>query len=393
MGVYAFITCGLFLFLLGFTKKGVSGRKRPLPLFCYLAGVFLGALPFVVYLGLHGALDDLVHNSYIQLVYQIPTWGLQFPPLSSFLSQFNTERLKSFTTETFRWYLPVLLCLIAATYLLHRSLQRVFWNSESSAKLLLLLLAGITLFRTALGRSDSPHLVYGATMMWFIWIFFLERGIFWIWHRPGIGPKVTIRDGFMVKQDFDKKRYIPKIIMKSVCVLIPSVIFLWYISAVHHPVKVFKDRLISLTQYQSIPRNVLQTLERAGGIQLPTDQVSQVQQVVKYIQSNTSENDTIFDFSSQGAYYFFANRKSATRYHQIAYAATKSMQEEVIRDLDKSQTKLVILGTGGWFDNIDGVPSTDRHPLIARYLEEHYREAANINGTIILRRKTSHIEH
>jgi len=234
------------------------------------------------------------------------------------------------------------------------------------------LLAGITLFRTALGRSDSPHLVYGATMMWFIWIFFLERGILWIWHRPE-----------MVKC----QRHIPKIIMKSVCVLIPSVIFLWYISTVHHPVKVFKDRLISLTQYQSIPRNVPQTLDRAGGIQLPADQVSQVQQVVKYIQSNTSENDTIFDFSSQGAYYFFANRKSATRYHQIAYAATKSMQEEVIYALDKSQPKLVILGTGGWFDNIDGVSSTDRHPLIAKYLEENYREAANINGTIILRRR------
>ncbi|MBC8230277.1 hypothetical protein H8E77_12075 [bacterium] len=401
MGVYAFITCGLFLFLLGFTKKGVSGRKRPLPLFCYLAGVFLGALPFVVYFGLHGAIDDLVYNSYIQLVYQIPTWGLQFPPVSSFLSQFNAEGLESFTTETFRWYLPVLLCLIATTYLLHRVLQRVFWSAESNAKLLLLLLAGITLFRTALGRSDSPHLVYGATMMWFIWIFFLERSILWIWHRPEMFASLTNDFVLWAKWQNGKvailncalatlpprQRHIPKIIMKSVCVLIPSVIFLWYISTVHHPVRVFKDRLISLTQYQSIPRNVPQTLEGAGGIQLPADQVSQLQQVVKYIQSNTSENDTIFDFSSQGAYYFFANRKSATRYHQIAYAATKSMQEEVIHDLDKSQTKLAILGTGGWFDNIDGVPSTDRHPLIAQYLEEHYQEAVNINGTIILRRR------
>jgi hypothetical protein len=420
MGVYAFITCGLFLFLFGFTQKGVSGRKRPLPLFCYLAGVFLSALPFVVYFGLHGALDDLVRNSYIQLAYQIPTWGLQFPPLSSFLVQLNAEGLKSFQSETFRWYLPVLFYLIAATYLLHRALQGIFWSSESSPKLLLLLLAGITLFRTALGRSDSPHLVYGATMMWFIWIFFLERGIFWIWHRPEMAKWLK---GKMARwQDGNEggscplaslpscpspscplaplplsllpfcQHHIPKIITKSVCVLVPSVIFLWYISTVHHPVKVFKDRLISLTQYRSIPRNVPQTLERAGGIQLPENQVSQVQQVVKYIQSNTYENDTIFDFSSQGAYYFFANRKSATRYHQIAYAATKSMQEEVIRDLDKSQTKLVILSTGGWFDNIDGVLAPNRHPLIAKYLEEHYQEAANINGTIILNRKKSHVE-
>lgn len=398
MGVYAFVTCSAFLFLFGFTQKGVSGRKRPLPLFCYIAGVFLGALPFVVYFGLYRALDDLVRNSYIQLAYQIPIWGLQFPPLSSFLSQVNTEGLKSFQSETFRWYLPVLLYLIAATYLLHRALQRSLWSSKSSAKLLLLLLAGIALFRTALGRSDSPHLVFGATMMWFIWLFFLERGILWIWYRPGIAkwPNDKMAKGQDGKEAIlncplaplpSCQRYLPQIIMKSICVLIPAVISLWYTSTVHHPVKVFKERLISLAQYRSIPRNVPETLERAGGIQIPEDQVSQVKQVVKYIQSNTSEDDVIFDFSSQGAYYFFANRKSATRYHQIAYAATKSMQEEVIRDLEKSRTKLVILRTGGWFDNIDGVPSADRHPLIAKYLVEHYQETVNINGTIILRRK------
>jgi len=391
MGVYAFISCGLFLFLLGFTQKGVSGRKRPLPLFCYLTGVFLGALPFVVYFGLHSALDDLVSNSYVQLVYQIPTWGLQFPPLSSFLVQLNTEGLKSFQSETFRWYLPVLSYLIAATYLLHRALQGIFWSSESNAKLLLLLLAGITLFRTALGRSDSPHLVYGATMMWFIWIFFLERGIFWIGQKSkgakGLISHLSTLPSCPTPPFPPARRGEALLPFCHLALLIPSVMFLWYISTVHHPVKVFKDRLISLTQYRSIPRNVLQTLERAGGIQLPEDQVSQVQQVVKYIQSNTYENDTIFDFSSQGAYYFFANRKSATRYHQIAYAATKSMQEEVIRDLDKSQTKLVILSTGGWFDNIDGILAPNRHPLIAKYLAEYYQETVNINGTIILNRR------
>jgi hypothetical protein len=264
--------------------------------------------------------------------------------------------------------------------------------------LLLLLLAGITLFRTALGRSDSPHLIYGAPMMWFIWIFFLERGILWIVQKckeakgqkgketKGLISHLSTSPSCPSRVAASRESGLALLPFCLLAILIPSFIFLWYISTVHHPVKVAKDRLTSLTQYRSIPRNVPQTLERAGGIQLPEDQVSQVQRVVKYIQSNTYENDTIFDFSSQGAYYFFANRKSATRYHQIAYAATKSMQEEVIRDLEKSQTKLVILSTGGWFDNIDGVSSTDRHPLIAKYLEEHYQEAVNINGTVIMQR-------
>lgn len=414
MGLYIGAACGLFLFLFGFTQKSVSNKKRILPLFCYGAGVFFGFLPFAVYFGTHGALDDLIRNSYIQLAYQIPIWGLQFPTLSGTFAQLSTEGFKSFIlSETLRWYLPVLLYLIAATYLLHRAMQGVlwtdnyrifkhsnsdaegntpnerlvFWNTHSNAKLLLLLLGGITLFRTALGRSDSPHLIFGATMMWFIGLLFLERGILWIWARgKGEGKsKDCIKEN--VKNFMNVFNVNISRVIKCVFVLIPIACFLWFVSEVYHPIEAAKGRLTFLTRYKTIPRNVTQTLERAGGIQLSADQVAQVQKIVVYIQSHTDADDTIFDFSSQGAYYFFANRPSATRYHQIAYAATKSMQEEVIRDLEQTRTKLIIFRAGGWFDNIDGVPSVERHPLIAQYLETNYEEVANINGTVILKRK------
>ena len=176
-------------------------------------------------------------------------------------------------------------------------------------------------------------------------------------------------------------------VIKCVFVLIPIACFLWFVGEVYHPIEAAKGRLTFLTRYKTIHRDVPQTLERAGGIQLSADQVTQIQKVVSYIQSHTDADDTIFDFSSQGAYYFFANRPSATRYHQIAYAATKSMQEEVIRDLERNGTKLAIFRSGGWFDNIDGVSSVERHPLIAQYLETNYEEATNINGVIILKRK------
>jgi hypothetical protein len=127
-------------------------------------------------------------------------------------------------------------------------------------------------------------------------------------------------------------------------------------------------------------------LNRIGRENIQTDQAEHIARVVAYIQNHTQPNERIFDFTSQGAYYFFANRLSATRYHQVAYASTPSMQMEVTHDLKKNETNLVIFKTGGWFDRIDGIPSEQRHPIIAQYLKEHYKLAVNINGTQILNR-------
>ena len=63
------------------------------------------------------------------------------------------------------------------------------------------------------------------------------------------------------------------------------------------------------------------------------------------------------------------------------------MQQEVINALETDQTKQVIYKTGGWFDNIDDIPTEKRLPLIAHYLDQYYQLAANINGTDILKRK------
>jgi len=375
IGLYSFAACALFLMVFGFTSKGISLKLRALPVLCYGIGAFLGFLPFAVYFGWHFALDDVIRNSYIQCVYQIPTWGLRFPELMGALAGITSLKdIANFVlSETFRWYLPVLLFLIAATYLFYRAVQGGFWNSESNAKLLLLFLAGITFFRTALGRSDGGHLTYGATIMWFIALFFLERAFLKAWRNPSDEGGNQTRKSFRIPQ--------------AILVSIPIVVFVWYVSNFHRPVDVAKSRLVAPTQYGNIQRNAPETLERAGGIQLSGDQVNQIQQVVKYIRSNTSPDEPIFDFSSQGAYYFFANRPAATRYHQIAYASTNNTQKEVIQALEQTKTKLVIFKTGGWFDNIDGIPSTDRHPIIARYLDENYEEAVNLNGTVILRRR------
>ena len=370
IGLYTLGAMGLFLLIYGL-QSGIALRKRPLPLISYSCGVMLGFLPVGIYFFSHGALDDAIWNSYIQCRYQLATWGLAFPSLSKTIALLSTEGWRAFIFSVgFRWYLPVCIFLIVAAYLTYRRLSGTY--SANTMKLFLLLLGGVAFFRTALGRSDGGHLTFGATFLWLLCLLPLEGGIFSMF-RVGL---LSLRGK------------IPwHAALKAAWVLIPTVIFCWYVGAVHHPVAGFSAKWQQLRQNPFKQRVVSEELARAGTVDIPDDQVQQIQKVVAYIQENTAPNENIFDFTSQGAYYFFANRPGVTRFHQVSYASTPAMQQEVITALEQDKTRLVIFKTGGWFDAVDGIRVEERHALIAVYLQENYEPAINVNGTEILMRK------
>ena len=370
IGLYTLGGIGLFLFLCGL-QSGIEIRKRPFPLINYSCGVLLGFLPIAAYFFSHSALDDAIWNSYIQCRYQLATWGLAFPSLSKTLTLLSSEGWRAFIfSEGFRWYLPICIFLMLAAYLTYRRISGTY--SANTMKLLLLLLGGIAFFRTALGRSDGGHLIYGATFLWLLCLFPLEGGLIKM---------------FSVCLSTLKGKFPWHAAVKAAWVLIPTLIFCWYVGEVHHPLAGFSERWQRLRQNPFKQNVVSEELARAGAVDIPDDQVEQIQKVVAYIQENIEPNEKIFDFTSQGAYYFFANRPGATRFHQVSYASTHAMQHEVIAALEQDKTRLVLFKTGGWFDAVDGIPVEERHPLIAAYLQENYELAIDINGTEILMRK------
>ena len=370
IGLYTLGSIGLFLLIYGL-QSGIPTRKRPLPLISYSCGVMLGFLPVGIYFLLHGALDDAIWNSYIQCRYQLATWGLAFPSLSKTLALLSTDGWRAFIfSEGFRWYLPICIFLIVAAYLTYRKLSGTY--SANTMKLLLLLLGGVAFFRTALGRSDGGHLTFGATFLWLLCLLPLEEGIIKMF-RVGLSSLRGESSWHAA--------------LKAAWVLVPTLIFCWYVGEVHHPLAGFSGKWQRLRQNPFKQNVVSEELARAGAVDIPDDQVEQIQKVVAYIQENTAENEKIFDFTSQGAYYFFANRPGVSRFHQVSYASTPSMQQEVVEALERDKTRLVIFKTGGWFDAVDGIRVEERHALIAAYLQENYEPAININGTEILLRK------
>ncbi len=383
IGLYSLGGIGLFLLMYSL-QNGIPMRCRFLPLIYYLCGILLGFFPIGTYFLWHGALDDVFWNTYIQCRYQLATWGLAFPSLSKTLATLTADGWGAFLlSEGFRWYLPVGVFLVVSAYLTYRWLRRELWSSESATGLLLLLLGGIAFFRTALGRCDGGHLIYGSTFLWILCLLPLERGVFSMVSPFLTGISPASKMVWVGLRELTRWRAV----LKAAWILIPLLLFFQYVTEFHQPLASFGEKWQRLRQNPFKRAIAPEELMRAGHVDVPDEQVEQIQKVVAYIQEHTAPNEKIFDFSSQGAYYFFANRPSVTRFHQISYASTPGMEREAILALEREQPRLVLFKTGGWFDAIDGIPVEARHPRIARYLQDNYTLAIDINGTQILWRE------
>ena len=391
IGIYTTAACFLFLLLFGFSPQAHSNdlnfwkrlKNGSQPLLSYIIGIFIAFIPIAIYLAIHGAFNDMITNSYIQTHYQSIIWGLKFPPLFSELSKVKSiESMKAFIiSDTFKWYMPIVVYLISATYLAYQMIRFSLWRIKSNVTLLLLVIAGTVFFRTMLGRSDSTHL-YGMSFAWMLGMFLIES----LFIRTLNDLKMDFRTSvsWHSHAPMPTSAYPVSVIALRMCVIL---ILVWYATSVYNPIDTAKQLSAIVSGYDKIERYVDQPLERAGNIQIPTDQASQIKAVVDYIQKNTRPDETIFDFSNQGAYYFFADRPSVTRYIQVCYASTDVMQMEVIEALEKYKTRLVIFSNSSWMDSIDGVTNLDRHRLIAKYLKDNYVESVKIGPTIIYKRK------
>jgi len=391
IGLYTTATCFLFLLLFGFSpqvrsdafnfwKRLKNGFRL---LLSYIIGIFIVFISVAIYLAIHGAFDDMIVNSYIQIHYQSIIWGLRFPPLLSELAKIKSiETTKAFIiSDTFKWYLPIMVYLISATYLAYQMLRSRLWKVKSNVKLLLLIIAGVIFFRTMLGRSDSTHL-YGMSFAWMLGMYLIESLFIRSWNELKMDFRISV--SWHSHAPMSTLSHPISVIAWRVIVII---ILVWYATSVYNPIDTAKQLSAIVSGYGKVERYVDPPFERVGNIQIPADQESQIKAVVNYIQKNTRPDETIFDFSNQGGYYFFADRPSATRYIQICYASTDAMQMEVIESLKQNKTNLVIFSNSSWMDSIDGVSNLDRHRLIAKYLKDNYAESAKIGPTIIYKRK------
>jgi hypothetical protein len=380
IGLYTLATCGAMMILLAFGNRifnvGIVGIVG-----IFFLGSFLGFVPFGIYFLVNGALDDLLKNSFIQGYYQLQIWGLPFPSIKPHLDKFlSIEGIRALIRNNIlAWYLPIGFYLAMASVLLIKGISKRFRTEDWL--MLIALLAGIISFRSALGRSDIHHLEYAMPYFWICYTMVMER--FGLYAYGGMKTQLS------QLKPLNKPNF--SFIVGIVGILGILVLFVGYLIIFHNPINGMISKLQPWIHPQSIqaaPENLVAfDHERSGGIKISLQQRDEILNTIAYIQQNTRPSETIFDFSNQGGYYFFANRPSPTKYHQISYASTKRMQLKVIADLERHKPKLVIFRTGSWFDKIDNVDNVERNYLVAEYLKSHYKEDAVIGKVVMLRRR------
>jgi hypothetical protein len=87
---------------------------------------------------------------------------------------------------------------------------------------------------------------------------------------------------------------------------------------------------------------------------------------------------TFFDFGNEPGLYFLLNRRPPVRYSHVPSYETGEKQREVIAALERERPPMAILSSGSPTDVFDSVPNRERAPLVARYLDTHYRVVGKV---------------
>lgn len=324
----------------------------------FLAGVAAGMSPFLIYLAARGALGDAFSVSFFEIPRMIDAvWSLPFPDLTRvFRQDLSLRSLSEFIlSDRFRFVLNPLILAITGTYLLGRIVTR---SADRNDQILLVVFVFAVLSqRSALGRADFAHQYFSAFLTGPVMVgaavVAFQRGQITHKHAP-----VSTAIGWL-----------------SVVVLAPFLAVIFWIP------DLLNGRLDALTRYRP----------RVSGIGFadPAGEVlkGRIEAVSQAVGSLVPPQGTLFDFSNQPAFYFFADRMNPTRFYQIPILSPIRYQREAISALERRKPAVVLRISPEGYDRFDDISNELRAPAVAAYIDDHYRYHSTVRGVEIWTRR------
>jgi hypothetical protein len=358
IGLYA--VGGGMLAILAVTtfNRGTANRGWTL-LGAFLAGIGIGAAPFVTYLAARGAIGAFFETSFVVIPRIIDAvWSLPFPDLTTtFRRNLNLHTLADFVLfDQFRFILNILVIGIALIVLVQRRIAR----RGDSLDLALAVLTAFAILtqRSALGRADFPHQYFSAFLigpMILILLVLLGRATLRLW-----------RAGDRAAQAF--------MFLAATAIVPLLAVVLWVPD-------IANTRLDDMTHY-------LGRVSRIGWIDPAAEEIrARIDGVKSVVDTLSKPGEPIFDFSNQPALYFFCERPNPTRFYQVPILSPREYQAETIRALERARPPLVIRHSPQEFDVFDGIDNSIRAQAVAAYIDDHYTYARSTRGVEIWRRR------
>lgn len=235
-------------------------------------------------------------------------------------------------------------------------------NRHATTALFVAAFAGAALYRGALGRSDLYHLwFYGAVPV----VVLLVTAATLLWDR--VGPEV--RAGL-----------VPAVVL---CVVTLGALDTTWRIAFPLDEEVRLAAAAGMDEDPLAPRTV--ELERSGALEVLPRLADQVQTITRTAR-DLPDDDGVWFYPSEAAYYFLADRAVPLRYLWAYDAATPAMQQAAISDLQASRPRWVFRSSDTFA--IDHIPQEDLVPLVDAFLARNYRPVRVLPGATLFEATT-----
>ena len=85
--------------------------------------------------------------------------------------------------------------------------------------------------------------------------------------------------------------------------------------------------------------------------------------------------------TNEPLWYYFMDMPNPTRHPFAFYSMLESSQDEMIRDMEGKNVKLLIMNSeNSPFCDLDGIPNAERMPRVYEYIEDNYAPFVKIDG-------------
>jgi hypothetical protein len=320
----------------------------------FIVGIASGAAPFLIALGVAGALPQFFRISFITLPATIDaTWSLPYPDLKrAFTANLTLHGISDFMlSEKLRYLLSPLVIGLAILV----AGERMRARREGQWTIDLMVLASFTLLtqRTALGRADFPHQYFSA--------FFVG---------PLIAVLFVIFMNALVQSVKRGSSSFAAAFLIGAFAVVSAVVLLWVPD-------LMAGRLDGMIHYLPRMRRIDSVDPAAGPVQRRIDGLrSAVWKLVP-------PSGTMFDFSNQPALYFYLDRQNPTRFYQTPLMSPAELQEEAIRSLERRPPAVVLRHSPEGYDVFDGVSNDLRAAAVSAWIDDHYHYNRQVEGVEI----------
>ena len=230
-----------------------------------------------------------------------------------------------------------------------------------------LLVFGIFLFRSALGRSDESHFYFALPPAFLLAILMLDDAVSGV---AGSSLKMLKTGRLMF-----------------LAALLSSLLLLFGTS------RVLQDRVFAIydgvrqagSKFRVEETGVRLPQMIRGGVFFDPKTAGKLVKIGNALDRCSREGEYVFFFPNEAAYYFLFNRRVPTRYVHAYFAASSAQRREMVADLELKRPACAVYSLEEW--RIDDIPEGVQVPEVVRYLNDAYFVAEDLGGVLILRRR------